>query len=153
MIRGTLESASRCMPRFAKARGNNPAAVLGLRYERHVEKALRQSVKGTIEHNPWFSFTDRSGLHFCYPDFVLTTDDGILVIEVKYTYTPAAIDQLKKLYLPVVKKIYDQETYGLILCKNLTPDVLRTVDYLSDAFVMPGAIPTLQWLDRGRIPW
>lgn len=153
MIRGTLESVSRCTPRFTKSKGNNPAARLGISFEKKVDKALKQSVKSPIEHNPWFSFTDRTGLNFCSPDFVLPLEESVVVIEVKYTYTPAAIDQLKKLYLPVVRKIYDRDAFGLILCKNLTPEVDRTIDYLSDVLSLGGIIPTLQWLGVGRIPW
>ncbi len=153
MIRGTLESASRCTPRFGKARGANPAQVLGLRFERQVAKALKQTAKCPVEYNPWFSFTDRRGLNFCSPDFVLPLDDAVVVIEVKYTFTPTAPDKLRDLYLPIVKKIYNREAFGLVLCKNLTPEVLRTVEYLSDVLHMRGAIPTLQWLGTGRIPW
>jgi hypothetical protein len=87
------------------------ARLAGLRFERAV-----WSRTGGL-HNPWIAYEDATGEHVACPDIVLPEQK--IVIECKLTYTPIADMQLAQLYLPLVKHIWGDAPWKLIVaCKR-----------------------------------
>jgi hypothetical protein len=141
---------------WAKGKGSNPAAKLGLRYENRVEKQLAWHVTQKrfkrLEHNPWFTFSDQFGTANCSPDFLLHTEDGnIIIVEVKLTWVEVAIHKLMDLYQPVISEALQAPCYPLIICRNLTPKAPAPALTLSGAIMSPFRL--LLWPDNGRMPW
>lgn len=148
-----LTSAQRIAPRLTP-KASNPAAALGLRYERHVRDALGVWAKANdakVEHNPWFSYIDKNGYGVCVPDLLLIFDDQVIVIEVKLTYVHEAITKLNGLYLPVVAKATGLKPLPLVIVKNLTLGSPQARDRLSAAICMTP--PLMQYLGHSRIIW
>jgi len=160
LIRGTLLSASRCPQLFSRPRPSRvtPAQALGLRYEFRAQKALgilAKELRGTLERNPWFKFTDSNGPGAASPDAILWLDSDVaLVVEVKYTWVPTAAPKLLGLYIPVVQKALSPNFVdGLIICKTLTPDSPRPIDQIHKGAIPPMNPSVYQWLGQGPLVW
>lgn len=81
-----------------------------------------------ISHQ-WFSFNDSNGGGCCEADHYLIHPRGfIILLECKLTQTDSAIDQMVKLYVPVLKEIYGMPVIPVQVCKNMRyqPDNLIT---------------------------
>lgn len=141
---------------WGKAKGSNPAAKAGLRYENRVAKQLAQHVTDKhflrVEHNPWFTFSDQFGTANCSPDFLLFTEDNqVIIVEVKLTWVEVAIHKLNDLYHPVITEALGLACWPLIICRNTTPKAPPAALTLSSALRSPYRL--LLWPDNGRIPW
>lgn len=128
----------------------------GLRYQKRVTQALaaicsRRGAKFFPE--PWFEFSDSNGRGQIAPDAIIIFGDQIIVIEVKTTYVPIAITKLEGLYVPLVTLTTSGRLYGLVICKNITPDAAHLIDRLTDTFRHSASTPVLQWLGHGPILW
>lgn len=124
------------------------AKALGLRYENLLARAL----KGRAIHGQWFHFIADGEPGWCQPDLLVVGQKQILVLEVKLTYTPAAIGQLSDLYLPVVSHAYGRPARGLIVAKNLTPEAPAEVyETIADAVALAprASLGIVHWLGRG----
>lgn len=86
----------------------------GLAYERRVARALPKAC-----HGPWLNFEDENGFGACQPDLVLAIGENLWVLEVKLTYTEAALAQLEGLYLPVLGAFYKLRPRGLVVAKAI----------------------------------
>lgn len=131
-----------------KAKAGRGAKALGLRYENLLAKAL----KGRATHGQWFHFIADGEPGWCQPDLLVVGQKQILVLEVKLTYTPAAVSQLEDLYLPVVSKAYDRPARGIIVAKNLTPEAPADVyETIADAIALAprSGLGLVHWLGRG----
>jgi hypothetical protein len=150
-----LQHAWRNEREFAKARGSSPAAKIGLRYERNVGKELARHIGpakfSSIEHNPWFRFTDYYGTNNCSPDFLLWDRDRCAIIEIKLTWVPAAMAKLCELYCPVVSAALQCKVMPLVICRNLTPQAPKAEQTLVKA--MTSVTKLLHWPQIGHIPW
>lgn len=98
------------------------AKALGVRYER----ALARSLPGAT-HGQWWEFWDANGRGFCQTDLFLPVGEAVVVLEVKYTWTPLGHSQLERLYLPVLRMALGRDVIGLVVCKKLIPEVLGQV--------------------------
>lgn len=150
-IAGLEQASLATAPRFPKEGARSAVQRQGLRYQHAVVKAL-----GGTSPGQWFQFRDANGPGHCQPD-LLTYHRGVIwVIEVKLTYTPEADTQLAQLYLPVVAMALGAPTRGLIVCRNLTPQVpaSRRVSDMADALLRPPelGLSVLQWLGKGQFP-
>ena len=128
-----------------------PIARAGLRFEKKVFAELQKSVK-EIEHNPWFSYKLCDGGHgICCPDILIRDSENplIIVIEVKHTWVPHALNKLKTLYCPIVEKALQIKTRPLVIAKHLIPGAPRPCNKISQAILC--ADPIVQWLERGPI--
>jgi hypothetical protein len=148
-VTGELRSARRCPPKYTP-KASSAMAKLGLSYERKIVRDLMRSV-WLVEHNPWFEFQDELGVSTCCPDIILTADSKIIVIEVKLTWVPEAIEKLRGLYCPVVEYALAAEVFPLIIVKNLRPDAPPVQDSVQRA--LESEMPILQWIGSGHIPW
>lgn len=57
-----------------------------------------------LYQEPWFAFEDINGVGLARPDFVRYEPETkrLAIIECKNTQSPDAVDQLERLYMPVV---------------------------------------------------
>ena len=131
-------------PTGLPARRAGGVKAKGLRYERSLAKALPDAA-----HGQWFEFEDATGHHFCQPDLLHRTSRGVLILEVKLSWTPEARQQLDFLYIPVVSKALSVPVFGLVVCKNLRPrcseKIFSSFSLASAAAVEGGAV-VLHWL-------
>jgi hypothetical protein len=161
LIRPPLLSAERCDPVFKSPRTSrlSTAQANGVRYERSAGKAvaiLAKRIGATLERNPWFRFTDANGPGACSPDALLWLDQlALIVVEIKYTWTPTAQSKMQGLYLPVINRALSPPIIrSLIICKTLIPSAPQPIDSLGDGTQFSAQIsPTYQWRGQGPIIW
>lgn len=150
-----LTGAHRATREFPKPKPSNAAAKVGLMYERKIGRELGAFVKrgylDDIEHNPWFTFYDSCGIGNCCPDFILTTPQGLIIVEVKLTWVEQALAKLNDLYLPVVSIALNAPVKPLVICRNVTPMAPRASYTLGDA--LTSREPLLHWPSSGHIQW
>lgn len=150
-----LTGAKRASPLFGKIKGSNPAAKLGLRYERKVGSELQRHVTATrfvrLERNPWFTFYDAYGVSNCSPDFILHMEDRVIVVEVKLTWVEVALAKLDELYCPVVSCALNCPVLPLVICRNLTASAPPAKFTLSEALMSNSKL--LAWPQTGHIIW
>lgn len=161
IIRPPLFTAQRCDPIFRTPRPSrlSPAQAAGVRYEAKVRRAitaLAKKIGATVEPNPWFRFVDSVGPGACSTDALLWLDQlAVIIIEVKYTWTPTAQTKMQGLYIPVVNKALEPPIIrSLIICKTLIPGAPKPIDSLGDGTQFSAHIaPTYQWLGQGPLIW
>ena len=115
-VDGLLWAHPCARPGFIPA--NRPTAAAnraGLAFEASVAASLPGSI-----HGQWFHFADSRGEAWCQPDIIQFVGSYARVLECKLTWTPVAAIQLRDLYLPIVAKVYNLPTKGLVVCRNLT---------------------------------
>lgn len=125
---GAVQNAWRSAERpFAGSRSRKSGAQkAGLAYQKKVVKWAFESNHGfALEVSPWFAFTDDSdSRHYCQPDLLFISGFSILVAEVKLRWTADAWWQLRKLYLPVLAKVFPKhDLRALCICKSFDPAV------------------------------
>ncbi len=81
--------------------------------------------------------------------FLSTDYDFIICCEVKLTYVDIAFEKLKKLYLPVVSKVFNLPVVPLVIVKNLTSFSPKSSSILSKA--LNAKIPLFHYLGDGKI--
>lgn len=109
----------------------------GLRYERRVERPLRQSLPPETElvHGQWIAYKDQGGLGLAQPDYYAVNGEFLWIFECKLTYTDIARQQLQYLYSPLLAHIYpDLHQILVIIAKNLTPSAPLPVADLEEVF-------------------
>jgi len=75
----------------------------------------------------------------------------LVVLEAKYTWTPSAHTQLEQLYRPVVEAAMGGKMAGVVVCKNLVPEMPRSIHVtgnLANALVLAASgVPcVVQWI-------
>lgn len=67
--------------------------------------------------NPWIKFEGQAGIKWCQPDGLLfDLEAGLLtIVEVKYQHTTDAWWQLRELYEPVVRKLFPQKLWRIVV--------------------------------------
>lgn len=81
----------------------------GIRYERKGHDYVEGVFPDRYKPSPWFDYTNGAkGSHYCQPDgLVLQPRRGtILICEFKLKHTSVAWWQLRRLYEPVVRKVF-----------------------------------------------
>jgi hypothetical protein len=150
-----LADARRCRSLFTKAKPSNPAARLGIRYEKKVKSELTlHTNRGNfleIEHNPWFEFEDKYGSGNCSPDVLLYLDHGVVVVEVKLRWVPVALNKLRDLYCPIVSAALNVPVPPLVICRYLAPEAPSASFSLREAIT--GKSRLLFWPANGHMPW
>lgn len=106
----------------APSRGGTAAQRAGRRYERKALDFLSKQLGGAFKPSQWFRFYDKSGHRWCQVDGLLNDEHGLVIFEVKYSFTADAWWQLRKLYEPVVKRAFLAKSAQLVVvCKNFDP--------------------------------
>lgn len=146
-----LVAASECgRPKCIPSRRARGVKALGVRYENRVAKAMSWARQGV-----WFEFLDGLGRAWCQPDLIWDQGEFVVVGEVKHSWVEEAQVKLSGLYLPVVAKAFGKPARGLVVCKNLKPQVRNSYTKLASAMALleasPQTIPTLHWIGQGTI--
>ena len=124
-----------CIPLTTRHRG---AKAMGLRYERALAEAIPGAMPGQ-----WWEFEDANGHGWCQTDIIVDLGlRGLVIVEVKLTWTPVAHSQLGRLYMPVVARALDRPVMGVVACKVLRRDMGALKPY-----------PTLREALLGRGVW
>lgn len=90
-----------------------PAQKKGISFEHLIEHELIKH-QLNFSYNTWFEFEDMNGFGYCQPDFLIyLPDSSIIILEAKYTYTPAGDEELKQLYSPIVQEYYSPPSIHL----------------------------------------
>lgn len=133
------------------SRPRKASKVAGLRYERELAKALPVGL-----HGAWFEFWDDNGPGHCQPDILVDLGSRMLVLEAKYTWVEAGHGQIEHLYRPVVEMALGKPTIGVVVCKVLTPEVVRSwvCRGLEEAIQRAGtgSRTVLHWIGAGLGP-
>lgn len=86
----------------------------GVKYEAAVQQMLQSKFPHSYLPSPWLKFHGSSGVKWCQPDGLLfDLEAGIVtIVEVKYKHTSDAWWQLRKLYEPVLRKMFEHPQNG-----------------------------------------
>lgn len=82
-------------------------------------KGLGQLGAVMIKSGQWYDFEDYNGYGCCETDHELHFDEFIILLEAKLTQSDAAVGQMCKLYLPVMKLVWQKPVIPVQVCKNL----------------------------------
>jgi hypothetical protein len=114
----------------------------GVKYETAGHKHFAELFGGTYSPSPWFQICDVHGTRFCQPDGIVLFDSSLLVVEFKYQHTPAAWEQLRLLYQPVVEHVYRRPA-----------TVLEVVKWYDCAVAFPEPVclvpDPVKWAEKG----
>ena len=139
-------TVARSMPRPQTVEARN-----GLSYEKKFFRCLREATCGrkewlAVEHNPWFAYRTLGAEKVCCPDMIAFDfeEQFAVVIEVKKTFVPNAMEKLKGLYCPVVSRALSIPCKPLVVCCSLTPAAPNPSSRI--AFALTSAYPLYQWL-------
>lgn len=152
-----------CPTLFAKRRASNSLARAGLQYEKLAYRALSKTIlrlQHTIvklEYQPWIRFIDQAGTNLCCPDFILSINDGlvVLVIDAKLSWNPLADEKMSQLYVPLVNHLLEPVVIrSVLLVKHLPPDSPKPISNLfidSSGSIFSPAV--YHWTGQGPILW
>ncbi len=128
-----------------KAKDLSSSQRRGKAFERKALKEIRKlALPGLIifdETKEWIKYVDSTGFHLAQPDGI---DLGkiIYLFECKLTQNDNAHAQMKHLYTPLLRHIYNpQEVVHIQVCKNLqyrTPKMLNMEDLCQRTIRKPG---------------
>jgi hypothetical protein len=103
-------------------RGHTQAQKMGLRYEQRVHDVLTAIYEERFLASPSILFEERYQCRRAILDGVLLFDDEVVVIEVKYTHTELAWWQLKRLYAPLLARLYLGRSLRCVeICRSYDP--------------------------------
>jgi len=136
---------------FGKPKRVRGAKAAGIRYEKLLAKALPGA-----EHGVWWKFRDSNGGGYCQTDLILAKDNFALVLEAKYTWTPAGHGQIEDLYSPVLGMALARPVKGIVVCRNLLPnmpsDIVVTTDpKAAGRMALAGLRVVLHWTGFGPL--
>lgn len=112
-------------PEFAvPAIASTEARRQGIRYERRVVEALLRSF-AEFRAAPAIRFIDKLGARVAVPDGLLVTSRRVYVIEIKLQHTTDAWWQLRRLYAPIVARLFPTRELTLVeICSRYDPNVV-----------------------------
>jgi hypothetical protein len=133
----------------SRVRGKGSKAA-GHRYEAAFAKQIPHAL-----HNPWYRYQDAAGAGWCSPDFVLPLGNWLVVFETKLGNFSEALSQINELYIPVLHVAHGLPAGGIIVLKNLSPEIPRSfvTTSMSDAVARAsmGHTPVLHWLGHASL--
>jgi len=150
-----VEWAHECAPPdFAKPRRLRGSKAAGLTYERKLAKVLPKGTK----HGQWFAYSVDGKVKFCQPDFLLLGRSELAVLEAKLADVTAASEQLRGLYVPVLRAAYGKKVLPVIVTRSLSrlpeeADIDEVCCRLIEALDLAraGKLPVLHWIGSGRL--
>lgn len=112
---GNVEEArlAKDSPPFIRRRRYTGRRAEGIRFEKRAHTHLEESYPETYVRSPWLHFREKDSAKFrwCQPDgLIFDLPRGIItVVEVKYSHTSDAWWQVRRLYIPVLEKIFGEQ--------------------------------------------
>lgn len=106
------------MPKFAIHKKYTGKRLKGVQYEAKVQDYLSLLDANYIP-GFWINFLSEGLWRYCQPDGIhLDIEKGIItIVEVKYQHTSDAWWQTKKLYLPVLEKLFPASLWRFQFCE------------------------------------
>jgi hypothetical protein len=151
LIQSAFRTTARVLPRPKTTEGRS-----GLSYEKKFVEALRKTLSGpkqevVIEHNSWFIYKTLDAEKICCPDVIIVDLENAfaIIIEVKQTFVPNALEKLCDLYCPVVSRALKIPTKPLVVCRSLAPGGPNPSSRI--AFALTSEYPLYQWLGTGPV--
>lgn len=123
-IKGNIVKAWESVrPPSFNAEGKQSAAKkAGLMYERKAKVALERVFRGKdTRDGQWLGFTDSSGARACQPDFLVVFPTFVVIVEIKVNHCELAWWQLRRLYSPVVERVFGWPTVLVEVVKHYDP--------------------------------
>lgn len=112
---------SKSLPPFIRKRKYTGRRAEGVRYEKRVQEHLIYEYPETYIPSPWIHFRDDTSDRFrwCQPDGInIDVHRGIVTCcEIKYSHTPDAWWQTRKLYMPVLQHIFASTLWSIQVCE------------------------------------
>lgn len=129
-------------------RGHTQAQKMGLRYEQKVHDVLSAIYEAQFTPSPCILFEEGTRLRRAIPDGILMLGNCVVVVEVKYTHTEFAWWQLKRLYEPLITRIYPGKTIRCVeVCHTYDPGTIFHAHRLVES------LHALPETDVGVIQW
>jgi len=113
-------------PAFLRKTRYTGRRAVGIRYERKAQLYLAQRYGGSYMPSPWLCFSTLGDVRWCQPDGLLVYPKlrRVVVVEIKYSHTARAWWQVRKLYIPVLEKLFPGYDFRAVeLVKWFDPDV------------------------------
>ena len=92
---------------------------LGVKYEAKGHDHMDRVAPGRYVPGPWFRYINKAGSYWCQPDGLLFDfNRGIItIVEFKLKHTSDAWWQTRRLYEPVVSKVFGLSTWRYSICE------------------------------------
>ena len=138
-------------PSFIPQSRPRGAKAAGLRYERKFAEYLKPL---GVLHGQWFEFEDKSGIRYCQTDIIFPLSLRLFALmEIKYTLTDRAYDQLLDLYGPVVEAAYNTRCGLVTVFKNTRTDYDRSayqydIQSACQWSIDTGGVGLLRWVGQ-----
>jgi len=121
---------------------------MGLRYEQKVHDVLSSIYETRFTPSPSILFEEGGRLRRAIPDGVLALDGCVVAVEVKYTHTELAWWQLKRLYAPLLTRIYTKMPVRCVeVCHTYDPGTMFPTHRLVES------LHALPEIEVGVIQW
>lgn len=121
----------------------------GRTYERTVGRRLKDrcasgELPAQLVSGQWFNFCDANGYGYCQTDYYLICEGFIILLECKLTQTDFAETQMRKLYEPILRKVYGLPVVVVQVFKNIRYHPAAQIKDILDAIEYPRP-ETLSW--------
>lgn len=120
----------------SRAKGKTYERLVGRKLKRRIENG---ELNADLVSERWFAFEDDNGFGYCQIDHYLVCPGFIVLIECKLTQTDSAEDQLKKLYEPILRQVYQCPVITVQVCKNLRRHPANALGDIRDIIEYPRA--------------
>lgn len=91
-----------------------------MRYEKRVQKALRQLDIGNVVCNQWIEYWDQNGPGAAETDAFIVLPSRVILFDAKLTAKWAYWPQLELCYAPLLEKIYDRPVHSAQIGRNVS---------------------------------
>ena len=116
---GRVLSAEFCVPPALRKKRYTGRRLAGVQYEKKVHAYLEGFYGERYVSNPWLRFFADGKWRWCQPDGLLfdLKSGRITIVEVKYQHTADAWWQVRRLYQPVLEKIFPPHLWHFDACE------------------------------------
>ena len=115
-----------------------------------TKELARLSAPGQLLTSQWFKYEDQTGEHFCQTDVILVQPTRLVIFEAKLSHRPSAEFELRDLYGPVCRAVWDLPQVHVEVCKYWRGevdgyDIVPTGKLLAAINNASGGLPFLVW--------
>ncbi len=143
-----VKHSSTCPPFLRRGKVSGRKAE-GIRYEFKAQEYLLCNSDFYLP-SPWFYYKGNNRLRWCQPDGLLFNfrTGHLIIVEIKYNHTSDAWWQLRKLYFPIIVRIFPPELWTISVLEVVKwydpathfPEQLRLIAKPDEAFGLPQGI-------------
>lgn len=123
-IVGRIEEVDYAPHSHFMGKGRTASQKAGLVYEDRIRSRLRENHSTVYLDQPTLHFRDGGGWRTCIPDGLDVFDDKVIIVEIKSQHMPEAWWQLRRLYEPVVRKLFLNTPVAVLeICRVYDPSM------------------------------